>query len=230
MSELAPENGATAPEPEAPVVEPVAEETPPEPEWAGPSREEWQAAQQFQEAAGPVLHQIAVNMGLIQPQQQASQQQPAPELDPWDPNSVKGYIDYQVQSRTADYDNMLRLVEAQQGEQLARQELDRLHTQYGEFDGDTALVIASGLLDQGVAPHQALDQAAQLLRDHEAKVRADERQRHGVTLQNINEAPKEGSGNTGIAQETERVPMGKDRYEQAVERYLAGQRAGLPIG
>lgn len=230
MSELAPENGVPTPE-ETPAPEPVAETQPePEPEWTGPSREEWEASRQFQEAAGPVLQQMAVNMGLVQPQQQAPQPQPAPELDPWDPNSVQKYIDYQVSQRTAEYDNMLRLVEAQQGEQLARQEIERLHGVYGDFDGDTALVIASGLLDQGVAPNQALDQAAQLLRDHEAKVREDERQRHGVTLQNIAEAPREGSANTGLAQETERVPTGKDRYEEVVARYLAGRKAGLPIG
>lgn len=226
MSDFAPEpNGAPAPEetPAEPVAEAPAEQT-----WVGPSQEEWQQSQQFMQAAGPILHQIATNMGMIQPQ--APPQQQVPELDPFDPHSVQNYIDYQVNQRTENFSSLASLVEAQQGEQLARAELDRLHSEVGEFDDDTALIIASGLLDQGVMPDQALAQAAQQLRAYEEKVRANERERHGVLLQDIHEAPRETSANTGIGQEAPRVPTGKNRYEEAVNNFLTNRRPGLPIG
>lgn len=227
MSELAPENN------NAPVEETPAVETPAAPEgaeqWVGPTQEEWQQAQQFQAAATPILQQIANNMGLGQQQQQQAAPT-APELDPFDPNSVKAYIDHGIKEGTKNYEGMLRLVEAQQGEALARQELDRLHAEVGEFDDDTALMIAAGLLDQGVQPNQALGQAGQMLRTHEEKIRAAERERHGIALQTHNEAPREAAASTGIAQEESRVPVGKDRYESAVNNFLASRKAGLPMG
>lgn len=232
MGNIAPEeNGVPAPE-EAPAAPaPEAEAPPEQPQWQGPSQEEWEQAQQFQQAAGPILQQMAMNMGLVQnPQAQQQAQQAPPELDPFDPNSVSRYIDYQVDQRTSSYDNMMQLVEADQGERLARAELERLHGEVGNFDDDTALVIASGLLDQGVPPNQALQHAAGLLRAHEDKVREDERQKHGIQMQALHEAPREGPAGQGIAQETARVPTGKNRYEDVVESFLASRRPGMPIG
>jgi hypothetical protein len=222
-----------APEPqneqiETPPVEQQAEETP----WQGPSREEWEQAQRFQEAALPILQQV-YSQQQGQPQQQEPQQPQgpaAPELDPFDPNSVKAYIDYQTDQRTSRYEDMVRLVEAREGEQLARQELERLQGEMGEFDGDTAMVIAAGMLDQGMDPGRALTQAAQYLTQHEARIREDERKKHGVMLQTHNEAPREGAASQGAAQEAGRVPTGPNRYESAVENFLASRRATLPMG
>jgi hypothetical protein len=231
VSELAPENN-TAPE-ATPTPAPTPEETPvtqQAPEWRGPTQEEWEQAQQFQQAATPILQQIATNMGLVNPQQQQQPQAQPPALDPFDPRSVEEFIDYKTNERMGQFEGMMRLVEAQQGEALARQELERLHTEVGDFDSDTALMIAAGMLDQGVPPNQALTQAASMLREHEEKIRAAERERHGIQMQNVHEAPRESAASQGIAQEATRVPVGKNRYEDAVNNFLSSRRAQLPIG
>lgn len=241
----------TPTEPAAPVTEPTTPPqaaqpaptppaaTPPEPptpapaeSWTGPSQEEWERAQQFQQAAAPILQQIATNMGLVQGggQQQPQSQDQQPELDPFDPRSVQEYIDYKTKQGMSQYEGMMHLVEAQQGEQLARQEIERLQGNLGEFDGDTALLIAAGMLDQGAEPRQALEQAARFLQDYETRIREDERTKQGAVLETHHQAPNEAPAQGAVATPAPRTHTGPGRYEKVVEDFMASRRPSLPVG
>lgn len=226
MSDVAPEPQQNGPVPEAPP------EAPPEEPWTGPSREEWEAQQQFVQNAAPILGQIADAMQYTQQAMPPEPQRPAepPPLDPFDPESVRNFIDYEVRSRTGDYDALMQLTMAEQGERLARQELERLQGEVGPFDNDTALMMAAGMLHEQADPTQAMRMAAQYVQSYEDRIRADERAKYGVQLQENHQAPRETSANTAALGEAPQVPSGPNRYEEVVARYMAGKQPQFPTG
>lgn len=230
------ESGAAPPSDEGT----AAPETPAEPEtpWS-PSQDEWQQTQQFIQAAAPILQQ------LTQPpdpydeyQQQAYQQQPEEEFDPFDPESVQRYIQQSVQQglqqglqqSLGPYEGLMGMVASQQGEQLARQELDTIKGELGEFNEDSAFLIASGLIEQGNDPGQALRQSAQYAKEWETQIRSDEREKYKQELQNLQGAPSETPMGSASAANEVGVPTGKGRYEEAIRRALANRQPVYPTG
>ena len=236
------ESGAAPPEPSA---DTAAPETPAEPEqpWSL-SQDDWQQTQQFIQAAAPILQQI-VQQQQPDPydeyQQQAYQQQqfqPQEEFDPFDPESVQRYIQQSVQQglqqglqqSLGPYEGLMGMVACQQGEQLARQELDTIKAELGEFNEDSAFLIASGLIEQGGDPGQALRQSAQFAKEWESQVRADEREKYKQELQNLQGAPSETPMGSASAANEVGVPTGKGRYEEAIRRALANRQPVYPTG
>lgn len=223
---------------ESPPTEPAAPAAPdPTSEWSGPSQEEWEQAQQFQQAAMPILQQVAQALegGYQEPQQQQQQQpqQPQQQFDPFDPNSVQSYIDNRAQeivhNELGDYENVMQLFAASEGERLARQEMERLQSELGDFDQDAALILATGMLGPSGDPQTALQNAARYLQDYEKRIREDERGRTSQTTQALHQAPQEMPASTAVT-EPRRTPRGPGRYEEVVDNWMAGRRAQLPVG
>ena len=128
---------------------------------------------------------------------------------------------------------VLGLTASQTGEQLARDALNGLQSELGQFDQDAALMVASGLLDQGASPEQALRQAAQYVVDYEKRIR-DTAQT--AFAQNTVEPRLPGNQPGGQppggapANEIQRVPVGPGKYEKAVENWVANRRPTMPVG
>jgi hypothetical protein len=239
----------SAPEPEPELTEPEAEEPEAPSAWA-PSQDEWGQVTGFINAAAPILQQIAYQQQMAQqqgyaPQQQYQQgyeQQPQyqeqEEFDPFDPESVQRYIAQQVQDQAAQmfqsslgpYEGLLGMVASQQGEQLARSELDTIRGELGEFDEDAAFLVASGLIEQGGDPSIALRQSAQYAQEWESRIRADEREKYKGELQNLQSAPRETPVGGASAANEEGIPRGQGRYEEAIRRALANRHPIQPVG
>lgn len=231
---------ATAPaEPAPPAAEEPAAPEPAAPEeWSGPQREEYEALVQFAQSASPILQQVAAALegNYEQPQQQQAPQPPQQQqqaFDPFDPNSVQSFIEAKaqeiVQSQMGDYENVMQLVAAEHGERLARQEMERLHSEMGDFDTDAALMLATGMLGPSSDPQMALANAAKYLHDYEKRIREDERTRASQTTQALHQAPQEAPATTTV-NEPRRTPVGPDRYERIVDNWLANRRPQLPVG
>lgn len=221
-------------EPVGEVVEPVGEG---EPESWSPDRDQWEQTQRFIQQAAPFLDQLSQQ--LYQQQQGYSQQQPGyqeqPEddFDPFDPESVQNYIarniQQGVQQHLAPYEGLLGMVASDQGERLARTELEQIKSEVGEFDQDSAFLIASGLIEQGSDPGTALRQAAQFSQGFEKKIRADEREKYKQELAGLAGAPAETPASSAAAP-VEEVPTGRGRYEEAIRRALANRAPVNPVG
>ncbi len=245
----APEDGGGAPPPE-----PVPAETPPEPapeaqaeEPFAVSPEDWQRVAGFQDAAIPILQQMAAYMEQQQQQggqqqypaqqQQAPQEEPLPDYDPFDPESTSRYINEAVargvqrgmQEQMGMYEPVLGQIAQREAEQLARSELGKLQENVGAFNEDAALLVAAGVIEQGGDPSQALLTAAHYMRDFEAKLRQDAVEAYKKELGQIAEAPQEAPTGTP-AQVQETPPQGARRYEEVVENFLRKQNAQLPVG
>lgn len=228
--------------------EPVETESAPSPEavespWS-PAREEWEQVTRFVGAAAPVLGQIAQAMqhGYQQPayQQQPYEPEPAPNFDPFEPETVRNYIRAEIdrgveeglRSGLEPYGPLLETVASTEGERQARAVLENLSSSVGAFDEDAAMILAAGLMGQGsVAPDHALRVSAQYLHELETRVREDERSRYMKEIENLSNAPSEHpvAGTPG-ATEMESVPTGPDRYKIALDRAMARRNAGLPVG
>ena len=224
--------------------EPVFEPTPetveleaPAPPWA-PPQNEWEQIRNFTAAAAPVLGQLASMMEqrAVEPQYQHQPQQS--EFDPFEPDSVRSYIqseiNYGVQSALdsglGPYGPLLESVASVEGEKQARAVLEQLGEDVGSFDEDASMILAAGLLTQGsVMPDHALRVSAQYMAELESRIRQDERSRFRQELEQLRNAPEEHPVGPQ-ATEMETVPTGPQRYELAVQRALARRNATLPIG
>lgn len=220
--------------------EPVAEAA--EAPWSV-DRGEWEQVRNFIGAAGPVLGQMAQMLQArqegFQPQAPQQPQQPqAPEFDPWEPESVRNYIQSEISTGVRDaldqglgpYGPLLESVASVEGEKQARAVLSSLGEEVGAFDEDASMILAAGLLSQGnVPPEHALRVSANYMSELEKRIREDERTRYMDELKNLSTAPQEHPVGPS-AGEVETVPTGPQRYHEAVQRALARRNAGLPIG
>jgi hypothetical protein len=134
-----------APEPVEPAA--VEPEEAPEPAWAGPSQEEWTAAQ---ETLG------LINQAITQPEPGYQDQQQGPVLDPLDEN-FQSQLDQYIEQKFApfaDYQQQLVLGEA---EEKAKDIIHSLETEKGEFllpdSGAQALQRANNHLPEAQAKY-----------------------------------------------------------------------------
>lgn len=247
--EAVPDSGADPEfgnEPEAPLA-PAAPTEQPE-AWGGPSQEEWQSLTTFQQQAMPVLQSLAEILsapdpyaGQPQPQHQPNYYQPqgggepqfgADEFDPFDQNAIASLVDQRVQATLQQtlgpIEGLMGVVASEKGEQLARAELETIRGEVGEFDNDTAFLIASGMIESGTPPEQALRQAAGYAQQYEQKIRADERAKVEQELQTLRGAPRETPIGGASATEGVPVPTGPNRYEDAIRNALARRSPALP--
>lgn len=242
FAEFDPTDGVTDPlagDPDgaAPAEQPAPAE---EPAWAGVSQQEWEDTQRYIRQIGPVLENLnAVLEGGPQPQyQQPQPQQQAPEFkfDPFDPTSAQAAVRAEAErlfdERMQMYEPVLGAFQAQQGEQLAREEFARAKSELGapDLDEDTALLITAGMLGNGGDPRVAVSHAARYLSEYESRIRQNEREKYKAELQGLSTAPSEMPANTGAVQPPAQVPTGPDRYRRVVENWRAGQRPSMPVG
>lgn len=206
--------------------------------WEGPSQDEWQRLTSFQEQAMPILGSLneILNAPDDEPQYQGQPQQPqqqgfdADDYDPYDPAQMAQLVNMQVQQALQPLQGLLGVVATDKGEQLARGELETIRGEVGEFDNDTAFLVASGLIESGADPSSALRQAAQYAQSYEQKIRADERSKVQAELTNMASAPNETPIGGASAVGEVPTPTGAGRYEQAIRRALASQHPVLPAG
>lgn len=235
-------------EPESVVDEPAVEETPAAEEQPfAISREEWETTQNYLRATAPLLQEVQrlVQSGQMTPAQgqqvlEQNQQAQAPEYDPFEPESVNRFIQHTVgqmleqalQEQFAPFQGLLGMVASEKGEQLARQEMEAIQGEIGEFDQDLAYVIAAPMIDSGSDPGQAFRQVANYLRQRDEQIRNEAYEKfksdHEQGLLRLANAPGEQGGGA-IGQESMEVPTGPNRYKIAVQRGLA-RRAVNPVG
>lgn len=217
--------------------EPSPESTPAVDTWGGPSREEWDQTQTYLAQMAQAIPELygSIN-GLQQPQ--AQQEAPVePELDPFDPASVSAYMDFKMEQRLnaafeenlGPFQGLLGMMASEKGEALAKQELESIRGDIGEFDQDTAYLIASGIIERGGDATQALRSAATHAHEFESKIRANEREKYQEELKRLGQAPGESVGGA-TSTENETIPTGPNRYQEAVDRALARRRPVMPTG
>jgi|SRR5262245_19197715 len=202
--------------------------------WGGPTEADWQSVVQFQQQAAPFLSDLA---SALQQDQAAQPQQQEPEWDPWDADSVRNYIGQSinqgVEAALEPYSGILGMVASREGEQLAHNELERIREDVGDFDKDTAFLIASGLIDQGHDPAAALKRAAEFAKEVEGRIREDERKKYEGDVARVaggrGDVPTTGQS----AEPVEPPPPGgggQEKYLAAVQRAIASRRPSMPIG
>lgn len=215
-------------------------------EWSGPSQEEWQNLVGFQQQVTPFISELAQalqegNAPAAEPQYTGGQPgygeaQGPPEFDPWDPSSVQGYIQQGIQQGIQQamepYSGILGIVASREGEQLAHSELQRIEAEMGSFDKDTAFLVASGLIDQGHDPAQALRRAAEFSKQMEARIREDERAKYTNEIKQISSGSGDLPAGQGAAETVPTTPGqgGAEKYQAAIERALANGRPSMPVG
>lgn len=207
-------------------------------DWQGPSQDEWDNLVGFQQQVTPFLSELAQALQEMPPEQQQQYGQPQqpqePEFDPFDPTSVQAYINQNVQHGVEQalepYSGVLGIVASREGEQMAHAELEKIRTEVGDFDKDTAFLVASGLIDQGYEPAQALRRAAEFSRGVETRIREDERKRYTSEVSNLAGGNGDVPAGGGTAEQAAGVPTGQDKYRVAVQRALANRNPSMPIG
>jgi hypothetical protein len=225
MSEYEAEVEVEEPDP-APDSEPAPD---PEPEpdpapvaWA-PPQEEWQQ-----------MSQVVQQLGQLLQEQEQPQAPEEIEFDPFDPESMQRFVQQQAQAiaeaQMAPFRGLLGMLSEREGEQLAKAELEKISGEVGQFDNDMAFLIASGMVDHGQDPAQALRHSASTVKDFESKIRADERAKVQAEFQGLGSAPGETPVGSGSAVPGQPVPTGPNRYEEAIARAMANRRPTMPVG
>lgn len=226
MSEF--ENEVTEGAAETPEV--PATEAPAASPWA-PPQEEWGQITQFVSQSAPILQQLAE---LVNADPNEGAEPSFEDYDPFDPESVQRMIDARAQAiadaQLSPFKGLLGMLSQREGEALARAELERITGEVGEFDKDTAFMVASGLIDQGMDPAQALRQGATYTKEFESRVRQDERTKVEQELRARGEAPHEPPVGTTTGEPGQPVPTGPGRYEEAIQRAMSRMRPSVPAG
>lgn len=204
-------------------------------EWEGPSQQEWQSMVEYQQRSLPVLNQLGDYLNNPPPDQAfayGQEEEAEEEFDPYDEDSVQGYIQRNIQSgierALGPFQNLLGTIASREGESLAKGELERIAGEVGEFDKDNAYLVANSLIEQGADPTEALHKAASYSREFENRIRADERAKYKAELEQLAGAPRETGTGSSSATENLGVPTGPDRYREAVARALGNN--GMPVG
>jgi len=210
-------------------------------EWSGPTQEEWQQQQAWTQQVTPFLSELANALQQPQQEQYGQQQQyqadPAQDqFDPWDPNSMQGYINQGIQQGIQQamepYSGILGIVASREGEQLAHNELAKIEQELGAFDKDTAFLVASGLIDQGHDPAAALRKAAEFSKQMESRIREDERTKYNNEIKTISSGRGDLPAGQGSAEQFTPPPGlgGSEKYAAAIERALANGHPSMPVG
>ncbi|MBA2559473.1 MAG: hypothetical protein H0V07_06220 [Propionibacteriales bacterium] len=218
-------------EPETAVEEASAPSAPEAEAWTPPaSQAEYEA--HLQQAATAAYYE-ALN-ATQQQEQYAEYAQPEAPAEPgaqpeWlseDPE-LKGYIDQAVQQgieqgmseRMGEYEPILGLVAEEKGAQLAESYLSNIEGQIGGFDHSHAHAIATGLVEAGAAPAEALYRAALMQRENETALRQQAYQEYQNQLANGQQASAQ-PGVSGAA--TELRELGG--YDDISEAWLSNGR------
>lgn len=177
-------------EPQAPL-EAAAEE----PAWAGPSQEEWQQTQQ----AIQYLAEMAQNQPqIVMPGQQQDQPQTRPGLDPYDDGFETRLIEY-IDQRMQPYSQLHTEIVMGEAQERAQDILTDLAARDGDFNKDMALSLAERLLPEQTARYgpgpraaeEALQLAAQQVREYEKTVGQSAIDQHLNQLKTLSGAPSE---------------------------------------
>lgn len=228
---------AVADPPEEAVEAPEAIAEPAAPSWSGVSREEWEQTQQFIQAAGPFLQNLALEYQQREVQQQQPPPEQLPEWDPFDEAVVQAHVEARIRSgieqALGPYQGILGQVAQETSMRQATSALDQLGTQVGPFDRDAALLIAAPMIDAGQSPDQSLRAAAQYMHELETRIREDERKKLQGEFEQLRTAGATGGPGRApgvAATEFDKVPTGPRRYEEAIERAMARRTGGFPVG
>lgn len=244
-------DGGGAPAPEA--------APPPEPEAAAPEIPAWaQPLIDFQTGAAPVLEQLSAALqydpgaegaawgqgppeALYDAQTGQPLQDAGPRYDPFDPDSVNGYIEHAVGStverilneRLGPMEPLLGHIAQTEGERIARERLTSLQESVGAFDQDQAVLISQSLLQQGVGGNEALEYAAKQVKGFEDRIRADERAKVEEHYRTIAGAPRQAPNGGAVGSENAPPPDprgGVEKYTIAVNRAMGQSYPVLPTG
>jgi hypothetical protein len=185
LQETTQETPAETPAAETPAAEaPAAEE-----QWAGPSREEWEAVQQRAARADELYDLLNSAPPAAQPEQPV--EQTLPEYDPFDPESAAAYLEAREQRQLERLAGLLdqRLgpitneYQTRAAEQWVDTTFPRLGVPEGEHWKEGVLFTAAAFqpLDQHgrptVPPEQAARQGLEFLRKFAEAERAAEREK-----------------------------------------------------
>lgn len=166
----------------------------------------------YQPTGDPAYDQWQVD--YINWQQQYGGQQQQGGFDP-------SMIQQAVEQAMAPYTPMMEAQAQQQGEAYARQALDDIKAEVGDFDQEQAITVAQAFMAQGYDAQTSLAAAARHVHDYEEGLRTQAIDAYKATLQRQAEAGGDlGAG--GSALETPGTPTGRGRYEEAVQRHLSG--------
>lgn len=187
--------------------------------WTGPSQEEWQQTQQVLQQVGQGLPFLSELQQLLaeDPAQQQSYQQIDPNADP------QAYMDARLEQmfneRFGAFEPVLGQIAEREGEQAARNELDRLASEGGDFNRDIALVVAQQRVDQ-MGPQQALAAGAEFARNLQKQIGDQAVEAYKQSIAAAASAPTDVSA-PGAATDLPATPTGRDRYEEAARRAWA---------
>lgn len=211
----APEAGGGAPDPAAGGGEPAG--------WQ-PTEDWGRRIDGFIEQSQPVLQQLAEVMAM--PDEQQYQQQPEPQVGADGQVDIEALIAAQVEQRMGAYTPLLGQIAEREGEQIARNELEKLAGEVGEFNRDDAILLTRAYMDQGMQPQQALKQAATRAHEREAAISTAAVDAYKAQLANAAGA-QPGVPATGAATELPAQLRGKSAYEAIIANFESAQS---PIG
>lgn len=188
--------------------------------WAGPSQEEWQAAQE-------ALGQFGQHAGVLEQLGQMLNQEPdaeLPEFDPFEPDSFQKAVDARVaqvlDERLGPIESLADQQIHDQGEKMIAEHLEKLQGELGEFDHAAASLVAQGLLGEVGEPVQALKQGAELVQKIEKAAGEKAVAAYKEQLANIGRAPSETGGDSA-AIDTAAPPLNE---VEAAKRFMERQR------
>lgn len=184
--------------PEEPAGEPAA------PEWAGPSREDWEASQQSQRELLAWAAEQAQRAGRPEPL----------TVSPFD-DDFMSQLDRYLDQRLAPISQFQQGMEQQQGEDYALDVIADNAAQHGEFYGGdqsnrNVLAQARELLPDAIrrfgdtpkAGEFAIEQACKSVREYEEAIGKSYHERQVNQLTGLAGAPREPGGAAGAAQIT----------------------------
>lgn len=212
---------------------PATDPTPPaaaadQPGWV-PSQDEWTQMQQTLQGVGqyaPLLNELAAV--LAEPEGQQQQQ-----YDFSTPEGQQAYLDARLeqmfQERFAPIEPVLGQIAEREGEAAARNALDQLAKDGGEFDREGALVAAQAYVNAGYSPQDALQNAAAYQRGLEQRIREAALAEYKTSIENGLGAPANPAV-PGAAQQNEPPPTGRDRYEVAARNFFDRRNPIQPVG
>ena len=201
--------------------------------WAPPSQAEYDAAIQNAraEAYYEALEAAPAEAEYAPEPEYAEQQQPYdapaaeqgwlaedPELAQYIDQRVQQGIEQGIQESLGAYEPILGMVAEKEGAALAEGYLGKIEENIGEFSHDHAHAIATGLVEAGASPGEALYRAALMQREHEQQLIHQAYYTYEQQLRNVSSASAQ-PGVAGAAQEAGEL----GDYDQIVADYVARQ-------
>lgn len=184
--------------------------------WTGPSQEEWQQTQRVLQEVGQGLPFLSELQQLLaeDPSQGYQQLPPDPAADP------QAYMDARLEQmfneRFGAFEPVLGQIAEREGEAAARNELDRLASEGGDFNRDLALLVAQQRVEQ-LGPQQALAAGAEYARSVQKQIGESAVEAYKQSIAAAATAPTDVSA-PGAATDLPATPTGRDRYEEAARR------------